>query len=145
MKHEFVEYIPDELDDGVLYVSIPHLTAVHKCACGCGEETVTPISPTDWKLTFDGESVSLSPSIGNWSYKCRSHYWIKDGQVRWAERWTTNQIKAGKQEDRLQKAKYYHDQDAISGPTAIDQAEIEEGEPKPVTRWWTRLVDWFNR
>jgi hypothetical protein len=81
VKHEFVEQIPERLNDGVLYVSMSFGTVVHKCACGCGSEVVTPLSPTDWKLTFDGESISLHPSIGNWSFACRSHYWITNGQV----------------------------------------------------------------
>jgi hypothetical protein len=50
-----------------------------KCCCGCGHEVVTPFSPTDWKLTFDCVSVSLYPSIGNWSPPCRAHYFIECG------------------------------------------------------------------
>jgi Family of unknown function (DUF6527) len=68
LTHEFVEYIPDELKDGVLYVSMPFATVAHKCCCGCGKEVVTPLSPTDWTLIFDGKSITLDPSIGNWSF-----------------------------------------------------------------------------
>jgi len=75
--HKFVEYIPEKKEEGILYISIKYCIAVHKCACGCGQEVVTPISPTDWQLYFDGETVSLSPSIGNWNFDCHSHYWIK--------------------------------------------------------------------
>ena len=77
LRHEFVEFIPDKLADGVVYVSIPYATVAHKCCCGCGMEVVTPLSPTDWELIFDGESISLDPSIGNWSFDCKSHYWIR--------------------------------------------------------------------
>ncbi|PYT79987.1 MAG: hypothetical protein DMG40_13935 [Acidobacteria bacterium] len=77
LAHEFVEYMPDQLKDGVLYVSIPFATGAHKCCCGCGQEVVTPLSPTDWKLIFDGRSISLDPS--NWSFPCKSHYWIRSG------------------------------------------------------------------
>src|SRR5205807_234586 len=68
LAHEFVEYMPDQLKDGVLYVSIPFATGAHKCCCGCGQEVVTPLSPTDWKLIFDGRSISLDPS--NLSLPC---------------------------------------------------------------------------
>ena len=71
---EFVMSIPDSLAERTLYVSMEYATVTHKCCCGCGLEVVTPLSPTDWKLTFDGVSVSLDPSIGNWSFPCRSHY-----------------------------------------------------------------------
>ncbi len=62
MIHKFIEFVPTELENDVLYISIDYCTAIHKCCCGCGNEVVTPISPTDWKITFDGESISLHPS-----------------------------------------------------------------------------------
>jgi hypothetical protein len=96
LTHEFVEYIPEQLEPGVLYVSLPFTTVVHLCCCGCDSKVVTPLSPTDWRLTFDGESISLSPSIGNWSYPCQSHYWIRGSTVHWAERWTPRQIEAAR-------------------------------------------------
>ena len=99
LTHEFVEFVPRELKDGVLYVSIPYATVVHKCCCGCGHQVVTPLSPAEWKLTFDGRSVSLHPSIGSWSFPCRSHYWIRENGVIWAQQWSEQQIKAGRQFD----------------------------------------------
>jgi hypothetical protein len=84
IKHRFVDSAPEVLDDGVLYVSIPYATALHRCACGCGNEIVTPISRTGWSLTFDGTSVTLHPSIGNWNYPCRSHYFIRHDRIEWA-------------------------------------------------------------
>jgi hypothetical protein len=50
MQHKFVEFIPDELDTGVLYISTTYATVVHKCCCGCGNEVVTPLTPNDWQL-----------------------------------------------------------------------------------------------
>jgi hypothetical protein len=84
LSPHFVETIPEAVEPGVLYVSMSLASAIHLCACGCGQEVITPLSPTDWKLYFDGENVSLEPSIGNWSFPCRSHYWIRGGKVRWS-------------------------------------------------------------
>lgn len=98
-KHEFVDAIPERLADRTLYISIFYATAAHKCACGCGSEIVTPISPTDWKLIFDGQSVSLHPSIGNWSLPCRAHYFIKNGQIIWAESWSQTRVEAARKYD----------------------------------------------
>lgn len=81
MKPKFLDVIPDYLEDDVLYISIQYKTAVHKCACGCGNEVVTPLTPNDWRLIFDGRTVTLRPSIGNWSFECRSHYWITNNVV----------------------------------------------------------------
>lgn len=107
LSHKFVKNIPDTLENGVVYVSVDYSTAIHKCCCGCGNEVVTPLSPTDWKLSFDGETVSLYPSIGNWSLPCQSHYWITDNEVEWAPRWTKRQIERGRIEEEQDKEKYY--------------------------------------
>ena len=103
---EFIELAPPELQDGVLYVSMRYSIAIHSCCCGCGQKVVKPLSPTDWQLFFGGDSVSLTPSIGNWSFKCQSHYWIKKNQVEWAPRWTQRQIETGRALDRATKARY---------------------------------------
>src|SRR6266481_1867998 len=47
LSHEFVEFIPDDLRQGTIYVSIRFATATHLCCCGCGEKVVTPLRPTD--------------------------------------------------------------------------------------------------
>lgn len=98
-KHEFVEFIPQELDDAVVYVSIEYATASHRCMCGCGSKIVTPLSPNGWAITFDGDTVSLKPSIGNWSFPCQSHYWLRQGRVERARRWTRSEIEAGRELD----------------------------------------------
>lgn len=85
--HKFVEFMPEKLEPGVIYVSLRFTLASHQCACGCGEEVVTPLSPKDWQLIFNGETVSLYPSIGNWNFRCRSHYWIEQNRVVWAPKW----------------------------------------------------------
>jgi len=107
IKPNFVEFIPEKLEDGVLYISITYATATHKCACGCGEIVVTPIRPTDWTLTWNGEAVTLYPSIGNWNLPCQSHYWIEENRVLWARKWTKSQIEDGRAKDRKAKARYY--------------------------------------
>jgi hypothetical protein len=83
-KHLFLNLLPPVIEAGTLYVSMDFGTVIHLCACGCGRKVVTPLSPRDWKLIFDGDSVTLSPSIGNWQYPCRSHYWIRRSRIEWA-------------------------------------------------------------
>lgn len=87
LQHVFVEFIPESLDPGKLYISLEFATASHQCCCGCGREVVTPLSPNDWQMTFDGESISLSPSIGNWKFRCQSHYFVRRGQIIEAPSW----------------------------------------------------------
>ena len=77
----FVDYMPSLIDEGVLYISMTNHTAVHLCACGCGEKVITPLAPMRWHILYDGVAVSLSPSIGNWDFACKSHYFIRDNKV----------------------------------------------------------------
>lgn len=87
LKHKFVDLIPayDQLESNVLYISIPCNIAVHKCPCGCGQEVATTIAPNRWSLLYNGKTVTLSPSIGNWYFECQSHYFIRDDMVVWAK------------------------------------------------------------
>jgi hypothetical protein len=102
-----VEFIPSNRKDGIVYVSIPYATAVHNCCCGCGNKVVTPLSPTDWKVTFDGDTISLYPSIGNWNFECQSHYWIINDKVKWARGWSKEEIQSGKEKDASEKKCYF--------------------------------------
>jgi hypothetical protein len=132
IRHEFVEFIPKELEERVLYVSIKYCTAAHKCFCGCGQKVVTPVSPAQWRLTFDGESVSLHPSVGNWSFRCESHYWITNGQVKAAEHLGPQIIAAARASDHSAL-----DQ-AIQQRASNTPSPPHSPATKPRTRW-----SWF--
>ena len=68
VSHQFVELMPEKFEERILYVSVQYATAIHLCCCGCKNKVVTPLTPKDSKLIFDGETVSLYPSIGNWNF-----------------------------------------------------------------------------
>ncbi|MBF0270110.1 MAG: hypothetical protein HQL44_16115 [Alphaproteobacteria bacterium] len=138
LEHRFVEHIPERLEPGILYVSMEYATSAHSCCCGCGEEVVTPFTPTDWKMTFDGESVSLHPSIGNWTLKCRSHYVIDRGKVIEAAPWSDKQIEAERSRDRVAKARFY-------GQKQKAEASVHPAQPKATPDFWRRVWDWILR
>jgi len=142
MKHQFVEFIPNDLEEGTIYVSIVFGTIAHKCLCMCGKTVFTPLSPTDWKLTFDGESISLYPSIGNWSFDCKSHYWIKNNRVIWAKQLAEDEITAGRRNDQKIKEEYYYGKKIpksdTSSPVVKDSSRIKSG-------YWLKFKKWlFN-
>ena len=124
LRPEFVQYVPDRLSEGVLYISEEFSTAGHLCCCGCGEEIFTPLNQAQWRLTkneFLG-TVSLYPSVGNWKYPCRSHYWIENNKVKDAGPMSERVIRNVIQRDRRDKDKYIkkhnqqlRDQDDDSG------------------------------
>lgn len=136
VEHRFVEFLPGELKNGVLYVSMPYAIAEHLCCCGCGQKVVTPLTPTDWSLTFDG-TVSLRPSIGNWSFPCQSHYWIRDSEVVWAPRWSRERIEAGRAQGRRRKDAHYAGEDEVP-------MEEPDGRAAPESVW-DRLQSRFRR
>ncbi len=127
IRHEFVEAVPREREEGVLYISIPFSTAVHSCFCGCGLKVVTPIRPTEWQLAFDGEAVTLWPSVGNWDYPCTSHYWIRGDRVFWAGPMSRAEIEAGRARDRAARDTHYGGPPHMPPPAAEPQSKRKKG------------------
>jgi len=136
LEHRFVELMPSPLETGVLYISIAYATAAHSCCCGCGEEIVTPLTPTDWRMTFDGETISLWPSIGNWNLACRSHYVIDKGHVIESAPWSDAQVAAGRAREKAAKARYYG-VDGAQASAPSPAAHQPREEPKP--GFWRQL------
>ena len=143
LRHVFVEFIPDELEQGIIYISTRFATASHLCCCGCGNKVVTPIRPTDWKLIFDGKTVSLDPSIGNWSFSCRSHYWIRNNRVQWAPKWSPEQIERGRLRDSYAK----DDHSAVVNIMAHDAPKEEADKTarsSPRRGVWQAVKKWLS-
>ena len=139
MIHRFVENMPEKLDENVIYVSIPFETVMHLCACGCKNEVVTPLSPAEWSVTFDGETISLYPSIGNWSLACKSHYWIRKNHVEWSTKWSKEEIEEVKRTDFLAKKELYEKSSKENG--AKTEAASQNARKKS---FWERFISWFK-
>jgi hypothetical protein len=137
---EFVEFIPEMLEEGKIYISEPYATAVHKCCCGCGHKVVTPLSPTGWRLTVDDGCVSLYPSIGNWSFPCRSHYWIKKNHVRRSYQMSQGEINVGRQRDAKLKEEYFEPSELPTAPIATS-GDSERDQPRESL--WKKLTTWL--
>lgn len=135
LVHDFVEYLPQEFQDGTIYISIPYATAAHKCVCGCGNHVITPITPTDWQLTYDGETISLYPSIGNWNFPCQSHYWIRHNTIEWAPRWTPQQIKGGRAHDQRRKERHFE---------RVEDKKVRTKPAQPGRGIWHSLKNWLS-
>jgi hypothetical protein len=107
IKLRRVRYMPKELEPSVLYVSEEFGTAAHLCPCGCGTKIRTPLGPTEWSFEETNTGPSLYPSVGNWQQACQSHYWIYRGEIRWAEKWTPEQIAEGRRHEEERRRAYY--------------------------------------
>jgi len=132
LDHRFVELMPSTIDEGILYISLEYRTVLHRCCCGCREKVVTPIGPTDWSVTFHGDSVSLDPSVGNWALPCSSHYLIKRGRVVWARQWSQGRIDASRHAEQETKELLYGDAPPVPAPPRGS----DTAQAIPPKRWW---------
>lgn len=136
---EFVEFIPPILESGKLYISMIYATTVHLCACGCGNKVVLPLSPVEWQLFYDGETVDISPSVGNGGFPCRSHYWIQGNEIRWSTPLTKKHIAESRRRDAAALANYLGSKQR-SRVTTSHPATTASKAP----RFLQRLYDWFR-
>ena len=125
---EFVWEIPRELEFGKLYLALQYRAVMHLCACGCGAKISTPLHPTGWQLTCDGETATLHPSVGNWSEECRSHYIIRKNRVIWSYALPKHRIEEIRQEQRDDIEDYFAGKSRRTPPVESDQ---EEPAPDP--------------
>lgn len=139
MEPRFVEAMPATLDDGVLYVSMLFNTVVHKCCCGCGARVVTPLSPVEWRLEYDGCAVSLYPSIGNHQYRCKSHYWIRQNRVEWSDVWTTREIDEGRATTHRARHAWYDGREP-GRQEAQSQSKYGSSDTAPARNCWERFI-----
>lgn len=125
-----VEFMPKQLEPGILYISEKYGTAAHLCACGCGAKVRTPLGPTEWTVTDTPNGPSLWPSIGNWQEACQSHYVIEAGRIIWCDKWTPEQIRAGRHAEEARRAAYYE--------------AMYAKQPHWLARVWRRLLAWLK-
>jgi hypothetical protein len=137
LRPQFVEFIPDKLEEGALYISRRFSTATHLCCCGCGLEVVTPLNPAKWRLEERGGTVSLKPSVGNWSFPCKSHYWINNNQIRWAGQMSKAAIAQVKKRDR-------RDAEILAQQQLGRFAKIKRRVIALANATWSFVTDWLR-
>jgi len=146
---QFVELIPREIQEGILYISAEYGTASHMCCCGCGMKVVTSLSPARWQLYREGDLVTLHPSIGNWDFPCRSHYWIRRNRVIWAGRMSKQKIQRVKVRDKRDIERYIaqanlHKSERASAITSTKQGQNMLNENASLIILWHRLKTWIG-
>lgn len=122
----WVEDMPEVMEEGKVYISVKHRLTEHICACGCKSEVSLPLGRSEWRIEYDGETVSILPSVGNWRLPCRSHYIIQENTTRWCKLWSTREAVAGRIRDRQEK-----EQDII--------------RKQKERTWWKRILGGITR
>jgi hypothetical protein len=89
----FIKVLPEQYDNGAfpkillpgyVYCCDEYCVSVHLCPCGCVDKVYIPCKEKNEPGSFWGlNGNTFEPSIQKTS-GCRSHYWIKNGQVIWA-------------------------------------------------------------
>lgn len=140
IQHQFVEFVPEKLESGKLYVSLEYNTASHLCACGCGYEVVTILGPADSSITYNGRGVSISPSIGNSNFPCKSHYWIEDNRILWESRMTPHLTALSRARDGVAKAREYGRPDRVIAAPPPQAPAVSQAEKEKRRSWWRKLL-----
>lgn len=134
LRPHYVDQIPLQLDEGKIYICEDFKLTAHLCCCGCKEEVYLKLGPAKWNLTknVDG-SITMFPSVGNWKYKCQSHYWITNNQVIEAAMMSNSEIQEVIFKDRKDRDSYI-----LSTQTG--------GDPSKHFRfieWIKKLINWI--
>ena len=103
-------FIPKEASEGVLYYSEKYRTTSHLCACGCGQKVVLSVKPQDWSIKINDGKATLYPSIGNRLFDCKSHYFIRDGQIVWLAPMSEAAAAKSIERDRKHRESYFNAQ-----------------------------------
>lgn len=76
IQPQYIEHMPDILEEAIIYISLEYQTASHLCLCGCKSLVVTPLGPNWWSIVNNSGKLTMTPSIGSFQLPCQSHYII---------------------------------------------------------------------
>jgi len=144
LRAQFVEFIPEQLEDGVLYISQRYRIATHRCCCGCGSEVVTPLGPTNWTLEVANGAVTLAPSVGNWSLPCRSHYLVRKGRVVWARDMSRDEIDRGRLRDQRLRDAHIAEMNRLKEGAGDEALPAAQSPSSWIAGRWRALLGWLR-
>ena len=81
-RYQAVDRIPKQLSPGIVYCSEEYEIGALLCACGCGHR-VSLLVPDSHRITSEGGLATIYPSISVCDAPCKSHYFIRAGDVEW--------------------------------------------------------------
>lgn len=81
-SYQAVDRIPKQLSPGVVFHSEEYEVGALLCACGCGHR-VSLLVPDSHQITSVGGLATIHPSISVCDAPCKSHFFIRAGEVEW--------------------------------------------------------------
>lgn len=131
LRPAFVGSFPSALEPETLYISVEFNSCAHLCACGCGQEVITPLSPAQWSFSYNGQNVSVRPSIGNWSLECRSHYIIDHGRIVCSRTFSDEEITSNRARDRRAVRRFDRESNKVKRGAAPGSATDDANAAPP--------------
>ena len=93
-------------------------------------------------MIYNGETISLKPSVGNWSFDCKSHYWIINNDVEWSSKWSDEKIRKVRKMESSERQEYYTNKNSENiDNDSSDLIDIPVSKPIK-KRWFQNLVFW---
>lgn len=77
-----VDRIPANLDPGIVYHSEEFELAAFLCPCDCGHRVMLLV-PDSHSVWNQSGFATISPSVGVFDAPCKSHFFIRSGEVDW--------------------------------------------------------------
>ena len=116
--------LPPQVGPYEFYYSRRFEMAALACACGCGHRVMLNLLDQH-HLVIEGEFPTVTPSILVSDAPCLSHFFIRRGQVEWAQQWSKKTV------DRVMQSQL--------------RRHIEQDERRKLkTSFLRRCVDWFT-
>lgn len=123
------ERLPPQVGPFEFHYSRRFEMAALACACGCGHRVMLNLLDQH-HLAIDGGLPTVTPSILVADAPCLSHFFIRSGQVEWAQQWSKKTV------DRVMQSQMRRH---------VEQDKKREPKPSFLRRCADWVTSWFDR
>jgi hypothetical protein len=119
------ETLPPQVGPFEFHYSRRFEMAAAACACGCGHRVMLNLLDQH-RLVIEGGLPTVTPSILVSDAPCLSHFFIRKGQVQWAEQWSKTTV------DRIMQSQVQRH---------VERDKLRRRKKTSLAR---RCADWFK-
>lgn len=121
--------LPSQVEPYEFHYSQRFEMAAIACACGCGHRVMLNLQDQH-QLVIEGGLPTVTPSILVSDAACLSHFFIRNGQVEWAQQWSKKTV------DRVMQAQVRRH---------VEQDKNRKAKPSFLRRCADFITSWFDR
>lgn len=123
------EKLPPQVGPFEFHYSRRFEMAALACACGCGHRVMLNLLDQH-QLVIEGGFPTVTPSILVSDAPCLSHFFIRRGQVEWAQQWSKKTV------DRVMQSQVRRH---------VEQDKMRKPKPSFLRRCADWFTSWFDR